>query len=415
MRPDKRSRAVDIRRDFYSMATSDGKDAEIQMYGDIVQERPIDWRTEEPVEGNYIVLDEFLDDLARLAGVNQLTIRLNSCGGDAYAAIPIHNRLRELKAKITVIVDGVAMSGGSLIMCAADTVRVNPSSLIMIHKCWLFLFGGYNADELRKIAESNDAVDKAQAAIYRRKTGLSEADILAMMEDETYMTGAEAVEKGFADELTEDRPVTIAASADRYTLYINGRSWLLPYPLSRLPESVPTVNPEARENASDMANIDQPATAGGNEGGTIMAKTLEELKKENPELAERLLAEARGAVNPEPGHASAATEAERQRLMEIDAIAALYDNETVREAKYGENPCTAQEMTYRAAQKAAQRGQAFMHGLEADANASGARDVGAVPGPEDAPSGQKTDGPKNVPEARVQVKSLLGEEETNHG
>ena len=165
---------VDIKRDFYTMATLDGDEAEIVMYGEIVQERPRDWWTDEPLEGNYIVLDEFLEDLKLISDSKSITIRMNSVGGDAYAAIPIHNRLREIKSSVTVIVDGVAMSGGSLIMCAADTVRVNASSLIMIHKCWCRIWGGFNADELRKLAASNDAVDKAQAAIYKRKTGMSE-------------------------------------------------------------------------------------------------------------------------------------------------------------------------------------------------------------------------------------------------
>jgi ClpP class serine protease len=71
-----------------------------------------------------------VDDIKQLENVKKITVRLNTIGGDAYAAIPIHNRLRELKAEITAIVDGVAFSGGSLIMCAADKVLVNPSSLM---------------------------------------------------------------------------------------------------------------------------------------------------------------------------------------------------------------------------------------------------------------------------------------------
>lgn len=107
------------------------------------------------------------------------------------------------------------MSGGSLIMCACDTVRVNPSSLVMIHKCWTFLWGGYNADELREQATQQEAWDKMQMEVYTRKTGLSATVISHMMADTTYMTGREAIDKGFADELIEDaEPTSIAASAD---------------------------------------------------------------------------------------------------------------------------------------------------------------------------------------------------------
>lgn len=371
---------VNIQRDFYTMASVNGSEAEVIMYGEIVEERPIDWWTDEPLEGNYIVLDEFLEDLKEISEATSITIRLNSVGGDAYAAIPIHNRLRELKAKKTVIVDGVAMSGGSLIMCAADTVRVNASSLIMIHKCWSRIWGGFNADDLRKMATSNDAVDKAQASIYKRKTGMSEEDILSMMADETYMTGTEAVEKGFADELMEGDAPDIAASADLSTIYVNGRAMRLTNPLSNLPESIPTVKSDEK---SVKTNINMPAETGGQEGGKTMAKNLEELRAENPELAEQLLAEAKAAASQDAGTVDAAVEAERKRIAEIDEIAALYDDETVNEAKFGENPCTAQEMAFAAAKKAAKEGQKFVGDLKDDTKASGAGDVNATPAAED--------------------------------
>ena len=202
----------------YTMAMLDGENAEITMYGEIVDARPMNWWTGEPVEGAFIIQAEFLKDLEAIAGAKVLTIRMDSVGGDAGVSILIHNRLQELAAKGTklkCIVDGVAMSGGSLIMSACDEVEVNPSSIIMIHKCWSSLWGGYNADELREFAARNDAWDKAQVSIYQRKCGLSGTVISNMMAKTTYMTGAEAVEKGFANRILEDaEPLDIAASAD---------------------------------------------------------------------------------------------------------------------------------------------------------------------------------------------------------
>ena len=212
--------AVDIHRAAYAMATTDGQSAELTMYGDIYDQRPTDFWGD-PVEGQFVLLSDFMADLEQIAACREITIRMNSYGGDAGVSITIHNRLRELSrsgAKLTCIVDGVAMSGGSLIMCACDTVKVNPSSLVMIHKCWTFLFGGYNADEMRALADKNDAWDQAQVSIYRRKTGMSDTVLSHMMADTTYLTGKEALEKGFADELLEDaEPVKIAASAAAYS------------------------------------------------------------------------------------------------------------------------------------------------------------------------------------------------------
>ncbi len=234
---------VSIQRKVYSMATTDGSSAEIVMYGDIYEQQPIDFWTGKPIEGQFILLSDFMTDLDQIAHCKEITIRMNSYGGDAGVSNTIHNRLRELSrngAKLTCIVDGVAMSGGSLIMCACDTVQVNPSSLIMIHKCWTSIGGAYNADELRQMAEQNDAWDKMQVSIYKRKTGLSETVLTHMMADTTYMTGREAVEKGFADEVLEDaEPLNIAASADGRCLFVRGRK--IPLSLGTFtPDHIPT-------------------------------------------------------------------------------------------------------------------------------------------------------------------------------
>lgn len=219
---------IDVKRSAYALASVDGQSAELTMYGDIYEKRPVDWWTDEPIEGEFILLDDFLADLKEIERCTSLLIRMNSYGGDANVANVIHNRLRELSRggmHIRCVVDGVAMSGGSLIMCAADEVEVNPSSLIMIHNAWGFLFGGYNAGELLEAAASLEAYDKMQASIYERKTGLSQSEILGMMSETTYMTGREAVEKGFADRLIEDaEPLPIAASADGRSLYVGKRT-----------------------------------------------------------------------------------------------------------------------------------------------------------------------------------------------
>lgn len=405
----RKASAVSIKRDFYTMATVDGDSAEITMYGDIVESQPVDWWTGEPIPGQYIIESEFLEDLKAVENAKSITIRMNSLGGDAGVSILIHNRLRELSAKGTAlicIVDGVAMSGGSLIMCACDTVRVNPSSLVMIHKCWTFLFGGYNADEMRQVADSNDAWDKSQVAIYKRKCGLSETVISHMMADTTYMTGREAVEKGFADELLEDaEPLDIAASADGRSLFVRGRQMHLT-PGMFVPENIPTVNPEA---SAPVETNKQPAQTGGNEGGNTMANTLEELRVENPTLANALMAEAQAAASEEAGAGTtAAVEAERTRLAEIDEVAHLFDDETVREAKYGEKPCTAQEMVYRAAQKAAKQGTAFLANLETDGQASGAQKVGAAPGEGEGAGDEDLTPNQRMANARTEVQTLLG-------
>ncbi len=407
--------AVNIQRDFYAMATVDGSSAVITMYGDIVEQQPTDWWTGKPIEGQYIIESEFLEDLKQVEKCTNITIRMNSCGGDAGVSVLIHNRLRELAnsgTNLTCIVDGVAMSGGSLIMCACDTVKVNPSSLIMIHKCWCFLFGGYNADELRNMAKTNDAYDKSQISIYQRKTGLTDTVLSHMMSDTTYMTGKEALEKGFADELMEDaEPLDIAASADGRTLFVKGRQMHLT-PGMFAPDHIPTVNPDA--SASDMTiNSNQQATPAATEGGITMANTVEELRREFPDLTAQMENDIRASVSADNADAvKKAVQDERNRLAEIDEVASLFDNELVQSAKYGEDACSAQELAFRAAKKAAKNGQTFMANLEDDAGASGAADVGAAPGdPVDPTDGAELTDEQKQANAKAAVAKALGKKE----
>jgi len=402
---------VNIKKNVYTMATKDGNSAEITMYGDIYEQQPTNWYGE-PIEGQFITLSEFLSDLEQLSGCKDITIRMNSYGGDAGASNTIHNRLRELArngATLTCIVDGAAMSGGSLIMCACDTVRVNPSSLIMIHKCWTFLWGGYNADELRDQAAQQDAWDKMQVEIYKRKSKLSDQELLQMMSETTSMTGREAAEKGFADEIIEDaEPANIAASADGRSLFVHGRQMHLA-PGMFAPDNIPTVT--SGDPSPVETNNQKPAQTGGQNGGNIMAKTLEELRKEDPALAEQLMAEARAAVSASGAPIAPAApitpsaqgsvdvdpaQAERQRLQDIDALASVFDAETINAAKYGEHRCTAQEMVYAAAQKASQQGQKFLAALMADTKGSGAQDVGAANG-----TGGDGTGNESTPQAMI--------------
>ncbi|MGN1118532.1 MAG: head maturation protease, ClpP-related [Acutalibacteraceae bacterium] len=378
---------IGVKKPFYAMQMNDNNDAEITMYGEIVETQPIDWWTGEPIPGNFIIQDEFLTDLNNLVqnGIRNLTLRMDSVGGNANVAIVIHNRLRELAsngANLTCIVDGVAMSGGSLIMCACDNVKVNPSSLVMIHKCWSYIYGSYNADELRELAKSYDAWDKAQISIYERKTKLSKTVIEHMMSDTTYLTGSEAIEKGFANELIEDaEPLDLAANANRTSLFVKGKEIHLCAGM-KVPDSIPIRQVSSAVEAVDIKKTQPEPDTGNDEGGIqTMAGNLEELRAENPELATQVENDVRASLESEMnGRVNSAVENERQRLQQIDEISSLYTDEQVREAKYGEKACSAQELAFRAAQQAAKNGSAFMANATADTNDSGANEVPAASG-----------------------------------
>ena len=360
-----------LKRPFYTLAVTNGSKAEITLYGEIVTERPTDWWGD-PIDGDFIILDEFLADLETIKNCTELTIRLNSIGGDAFAAFTIHNRLRDLSAKKICIVDGVAMSGGSHIMCACDVVKVNPSSIVMIHDCITFTFGRLNSDQCTNLAKQLDVVDQAQAEIYARKTGKSVEELRAMMDETTYLTGRQAVEQGFADELLDDaEDPDIAVSADHRTIFAHGKPMRFAA-LGELPEGIKTVETVPETDGGDNT----PEASGNSEGGIPM--TLEELRQSDPEAAEALLAEAQASVSHDE-----AVQAERQRCADIDALAGVFDAETIRAAKYGENPCTAEQMAFRAAQEMAKQGRTFMSQMQSDYQESGAAAVTSAPASEE--------------------------------
>lgn len=387
-------KGFDIKRKFYSLASTDGKSAEITLYGDVVESWPTDWWTGEKLEGNYIAQDEFLRDLDAVKKCKDVTIRINSYGGDSAVGFLIHNRLRELSGsgvKLICVVDGVAMSAASVIMCACDTVRINPSSLVMVHRCWSFLSGGYNADDLREQATAQEAYDKAIVSAYKRKTGLSETVLMHMMSDETYLTGKEAVEKGFADELIEDaEPVKLAASADGRSLFVNGQKMHL-CPGMAIPDSIPTVD-SAEETPAPTA-VDTPIQNEPENTGEkgVQSMDIKELREKYPDLVAQVEADARSAATAEA--TGNAVLAEQKRIREIDEVATLFDAQLVQEAKYGEKACSAQELAYRAAQNAAKQGRNFLANLEVDNKDSGAQGVSAAPGEQEEAD---SDDPKTV-------------------
>ena len=384
---------------FYALERN-GNNADITMYGEVVDSQPYDFWTGQPVEGSFIIKDEFLEDLEELTECEEITIHMDSVGGDTAVGLLIHNKLRDLAQagkKLNCIVDGVAMSAGSLIMSACDHVTVHPTSLIMIHNAWVSMCGGYNADELRAQATALETWDKAIRNAYVRKTGLSDSVVSHMMSKTTYMTGDEAVEKKFADNIDKSDGATIAASEDRSALVVNGRYISLKG--ATAPEGIPTVS-ASRVREDDTNN--KPKEIGDN-GGNIMASNLAELKVENPALAAQIEKE----LNAEnESKIKAAADDERKRMEEIDAIADIYDPALVKAAKY-DKPCSAQELAYQAAVAAAKQGQKFIKDLKTDSKEANAVPEAAAPG--DPNDGEKTPEDKEK-EAKAMIHAMFHKE-----
>ncbi|WP_336798225.1 head maturation protease, ClpP-related [Erwinia aphidicola] len=148
--------------------------------------------------GDGVTASRIAGALRSLDGAD-VTVNINSPGGDMFEGLAIYNLLREYKGKVTVKVLGLAASAASIIAMAGDEVQIGRGAFLMIHNCWVYAMG--NRHDLAQIAADMEPFDKAMGDIYSARSGLSLEDISAMMDGETYIGGSDAVEKGFADRL----------------------------------------------------------------------------------------------------------------------------------------------------------------------------------------------------------------------
>lgn len=132
-------------------------------------------------------------------GGADVTVNINSPGGDMFEGLAIYNLLREYDGKVTVKVLGLAASAASIIAMAGDDVQIGRGAFLMIHNCWVYAMG--NRHDFEQIAADMAPFDRAMNDIYGVRTGLDTATIDAMMNAETYIGGSDAVDKGFADRL----------------------------------------------------------------------------------------------------------------------------------------------------------------------------------------------------------------------
>lgn len=137
----------------------------------------------------------FKDEL--MSGEGDITLWINSPGGDCIAAAQIFNMLREYPGSVTVKIDGLAASAASVIAMAGDTVLMSPVSMMMIHNPATMAFGDHT--EMQKAIEMLDEVKESIINAYVLKSGLSRAKLSHLMDAETWMNANKAVELGFAD------------------------------------------------------------------------------------------------------------------------------------------------------------------------------------------------------------------------
>lgn len=358
----------------WNIASVSDDEGEIILYGDVMSQQPIDWWTGEPVPGMFITPEGFMEDLAVVKDKSKITVKLNSCGGDLYTGIAIHNAIKALNAEINVVVEGIAASAASVIMCAGDTVSVYPGSLVMIHEPRCTVIDYCGIDDLKAIIKMLNAGIDSCAEVYAAKTGDEVDHLKSMMHKETWMTGKEAIDKGFADELLDGADPDMKMCGKDVLMVAGIRHDVKGL---HVPESLGI----ERISAAAMAEDIEPEgeTEESQKGETKMSfNNTDELRTAEPQLVSQIEAEAADRA------VAQAVADERARQRAIDEIAAVVgDDELVQEAKYGENPCTAEQLALRAMQAQAALGAEHLENVAADNAASGAQKVEASAAAED--------------------------------
>jgi ATP-dependent protease ClpP protease subunit len=135
----------------------------------------------------------------RAIGERPVEVHINSPGGDMFEGIAIYNVLREHPQPITVKVMGIAASAASVIAMAGNTLEIGAASFLMIHNCSVFAAG--NRHDFEEIASFLEPFDQAMADVYAARSGQDPKAIAKWMDDETYMSGSLAIQRGFADAL----------------------------------------------------------------------------------------------------------------------------------------------------------------------------------------------------------------------
>lgn len=177
---------------FYQLTNVSEDSATLYIYGDITSYK---WYEED------VCSYDLAKELTALEGKN-LTVRINSYGGAVAEGLAIYNLLKSYEGEVTTICDGFACSAASVVFMAGAKRIMPRSSLLMIHNAWTWASG--DADDLRKAADDLEKITQPSVEIYTSVSNLDADEIKAMMDAETWIDADEALDFGFATEISEE-------------------------------------------------------------------------------------------------------------------------------------------------------------------------------------------------------------------
>lgn len=345
---------------FWEFRNQAENSAELLLYGDIADTT---WW------GDEVTPKQFKSELDALENVTDITVRINSGGGDVFAATAIGNALEAFKGTVTAVIDGLCASAATIVACHCNKVLAAEDSTYMIHPVKIGLCGYTDATELENYKKALDAITDNIVNLYVKKTGREKDDVSAQMAATTWFTASEAKDNGFVDEITETASTVIENRNGM--LFVNKVSMNMPF--NEAPKFVQ--DSLAKIPATDgFGNIQNPAVKPGNntqkEEQEMEVKTIDELKKAYPELTNQLVEQA----------VADATNKERQRIHDIMDMQ-MPGTEAIANSAMFEKALSAEDYAKEAIKNMKAQGASFLEGIKNDAQQSNTNGVQGTPAP----------------------------------
>ena len=177
-----------MKRKFWNWVRNEGEPAVLVLNGEI---------SDETWFGDEVTPKLFRADLDKCQG--DISVWINSPGGDVFAAAQIYNMLMDYPHNVTVKINGLAASAASVIAMGGTVVQMSPVAMMMIHNPMTVAIG--DSAEMQKASAMLDEVKESIMNAYEIKTGLSRTKISHLMDAESWFNAKKAVELGFADKI----------------------------------------------------------------------------------------------------------------------------------------------------------------------------------------------------------------------
>lgn len=331
---------------------ADGQKAELLLYGNI---------SESSWWGDEITPKQFADDLAALGDVQEITVYINSGGGDVFAAQAIGNQLERSNATVTAHIDGLCASAATIIACHADKVIAAADSCYMIHPASMGVCDYLTAEDMRDCLKALDTIRENIVALYAKKTGKSEDECGTWMDETNWWTAAQAKENGFVDEVDDEEPDTVVENRNG-VLFVNSIGMGLPF--DKAPDFVKSrMGAKTPGGFSNATN--NPGQTGTQEEEAMEIKNKDDLMKAYPDMVNEIRKDA----------AMDAINRERARIKDIQDMTLPGMEQTMQDALYGEHPMDATAYAKEVAKAAKKQAQNHVEALHDDAKNGGANGV----------------------------------------